>query len=231
MLSVIVDYMARYGCYDVLSKQLLYIYHILITHCILWLFCVCFLLTPAIGLLIYHVTDMGAYKLISFLLHYICLYFHWDYEINLCYLILSYQMETFSALLALCAGNSPVTGEFPAQRPVTRSFDVFFDPRLNKLLSKQSWGWWFDTPSHSFWRHCNAIPGFGKCALRIFWPEVLREMTMYQQLPRFWLIRIIVHFTVTYTMIIDWLIDYLYCRHFWQCTGKIKRTLKTQHIQ
>ena len=36
-------------------------------------------------------------------------------------------METFIALLALCAGNSPVTGEFPSQRPVTRSFDVFFD--------------------------------------------------------------------------------------------------------
>ena len=36
-------------------------------------------------------------------------------------------METFSALLALCAGNSPVTGEFPAQRPVTRSFDFFFN--------------------------------------------------------------------------------------------------------
>ena len=35
------------------------------------------------------------------------------------------QMETFSALLALCAGNSPVTGEFPSQRPVTQSFDVF----------------------------------------------------------------------------------------------------------
>ena len=52
------------------------------------------------------------------------------------------QMETFSALLAICAGNSPVTGEFrefPAQRPVTRSFDVFFDLRLNKWLSKQSW--------------------------------------------------------------------------------------------
>ena len=37
----------------------------------------------------------------------------------------SYQMEAFSALLALCAGNSPVPGESPAQRPVTRSFDVF----------------------------------------------------------------------------------------------------------
>ena len=66
-----------------------------------------------------------------------------------------HQMETFSALLAICAGNSPVHGEFPAQRPVTRSFDVFFDLRLNKRLSKQSWGWWFETLSRPLWRHCN----------------------------------------------------------------------------
>ena len=66
-----------------------------------------------------------------------------------------HQMETFSALLAICAGNSPVPGEFPAQRPVTRSFDVFFDLRLNKRLSKQSWGWWFETLSRSLWRHRN----------------------------------------------------------------------------
>ena len=54
-------------------------------------------------------------------------------------------MEIVSALLALCAGKSPVTGEFPTQRPVTRSFDAFFDLRLNKLLGKQSWGWWFES--------------------------------------------------------------------------------------
>ena len=48
------------------------------------------------------------------------------------------QMAIYSASLALCARNSPATGEFPAQRPVTRSFDVFFDLRLNKMLSKQS---------------------------------------------------------------------------------------------
>ena len=47
-----------------------------------------------------------------------------------------HQMETFSALLAICAGKSPVTGEFPAQRPVTRSFDVFFDLRLNNDLRR-----------------------------------------------------------------------------------------------
>ena len=66
-------------------------------------------------------------------------------------------METFSALLAICAGNSPVPGEFPTQSPVTRSFDVFFDLRLNKRLSKQSSGWWFATPSHPLWRHRNGI--------------------------------------------------------------------------
>ena len=66
-----------------------------------------------------------------------------------------HQMETFSALLAISAENSPVPGEFSAQRPVTRSFDVFFDLNLNKQLSKQSRGWWFETPSGSLWRQCN----------------------------------------------------------------------------
>ena len=61
-----------------------------------------------------------------------------------------HQMETFSALLALCAGNSPVNGEFPSQRPVTRSFDIFFDLRLNKRSSKQARGWWFETPSRLY---------------------------------------------------------------------------------
>ena len=72
-----------------------------------------------------------------------------------------HQMETFSALLAICAGNSPAPGEFPAQRPVTRSFDIFFDLRLNKQLNKQSRGWWFETLSRSLWRHCNVMsPNF-----------------------------------------------------------------------
>ena len=66
-----------------------------------------------------------------------------------------HQMETFSVPLALCAGNSPVTGEFPSQRPVTRSFDVFLDLRLNKRLSKETRRRWFETPSESLWRHCN----------------------------------------------------------------------------
>ena len=66
-----------------------------------------------------------------------------------------HQLETFSALLAICAENSAVTGEFPTHRPVTRSFDVFFDLRLNKRLGKQSWGWWLETLSRPLWRHCN----------------------------------------------------------------------------
>ena len=72
-----------------------------------------------------------------------------------CYSWWRHQMKTFSALLSFCAGNSPVPGEFPAQRPVTRSFDVFFDLRPNKRLSKQWWRWWFETLSCSLWRHCN----------------------------------------------------------------------------
>ena len=69
-----------------------------------------------------------------------------------------HPMETFSTLLALCSGKPRMIGEFPSQRPVTRSFDffvcLFFGQRLNKWMSKQSWGWWFETPSRSLWRHC-----------------------------------------------------------------------------
>ena len=71
-------------------------------------------------------------------------------------------METFSALLAICAGNSPVPGEFPTQRTVTRNSDVHFDLRPNKRLSKHSWGWWFETSSRPLWRHHNVGPIFVK---------------------------------------------------------------------
>ena len=74
-------------------------------------------------------------------------------------------MEAFSMLLAFCAGNSPVPGEFPAQRPVTRSFDAFFDLRPNKRLSKQSWGWWMETPWCSLWHHRNADVSYILCLI------------------------------------------------------------------
>ena len=83
-----------------------------------------------------------------------------------------HQMETFSALLAICAGNSPVTGEFPTQRPVTWSFGVFFDLCLNKQLIKQWWGWWFETPSHPLWRHCNAQQSW-------YWPSFPHNILVF----------------------------------------------------
>ena len=87
----------------------------------------------------------------------------------------------FRVTCPLC-GEFTGPGEFPTQRPVTRSFNVFFDLRLNKRLSKQPWGWWFETPSWSLWPHCNEcynLPainwsnsyylkyhlGYGKCIL------------------------------------------------------------------
>ena len=88
----------------------------------------------------------------------ICKCRHWRWSIILGKIEISWwrhQMETFSALLAICTGNSPVIGEFPTQRPVTRSFDVFVDLRLNERLSKQWWGWWFETPTRLLWRHRN----------------------------------------------------------------------------
>ena len=76
-------------------------------------------------------------------------------------------METFSALLAICAGNSPVLGEFPTQMPVTLSFDVFFDLHPNKRLSKQWWGWWFETLSCPLWRHRNGEKWSGQLPIRV----------------------------------------------------------------
>ena len=67
------------------------------------------------------------------------------------------QMETFSALLAYGDGNLPVIGRFPSRRTVARSFDVFFDLRLNTWLRKQSRRRWFETPWCSLRRHCKVL--------------------------------------------------------------------------
>ena len=66
-----------------------------------------------------------------------------------------HQMESFSVFLALCEGNPPITVEFPSQRPVTRSFAVFFFLGLKQQLSKQWRRRWFETPSRSLWHHYN----------------------------------------------------------------------------
>ena len=64
-------------------------------------------------------------------------------------------MDALSMLLAFCMGNSPVTSEFPSQRPVTWSSYVFFYLRLHIQLSKQLRHRWFEMPSHYLWHHCN----------------------------------------------------------------------------
>ena len=64
--------------------------------------------------------------------------------------------------------TSSVTGEFPTQRPVTRSFGVFFEQCLNERLSKQSWGWWFEMSSRPLWRHCNESSYTFRYIARIF---------------------------------------------------------------
>ena len=105
-------------------------------------------------------------------------------------------MEIFSALLAICMGNSPVPGEFPTQRPVTRSFDVYFD-LSPKRLSKQLWGWWFETQSRPLWRHRNGTK-LSICFVRIGGKERpcvechqyektrVRGRTKFQNLQRGW---------------------------------------------
>ena len=82
---------------------------------------------------------------------------------------LTYQGKARYTMMTSSNGNifrvtGHLCGEFtghrwiPSQRPVTRSFDVFFDLRPNKRLSKHSRGRWFESPSRSLWCHCNAQP-------------------------------------------------------------------------
>ena len=81
-----------------------------------------------------------------------CVNMKWIWQVL--FMMTSSNGNIFRVTGHLC-GEFTGPGEFPAQRPVTRSFDVFFDLRLNKRLSKQSWGWWFETPSCPLWRHSN----------------------------------------------------------------------------
>ena len=77
----------------------------------------------------------------------------------------------------LC-GEFTGPGEFPAQRPVTRRFDVFFDLRPNKRLSKQPWGWRFETLSWSLWRHHNDYYCYISCTtkhLKILHSRIIRH--------------------------------------------------------
>ena len=78
--------------------------------------------------------------------------------INSEHVMMTSSNRNISRVTGPLCGEFTGPGEFPAQRPVTRSFDAFFDLRLNKRLSKQPRGWWFETPSWSLWRQCNIDP-------------------------------------------------------------------------
>ena len=82
-------------------------------------------------------------------------------------------------IFSVTAGNSAVIGKFPVQRPMTRSVDVFVDLRLNKRLSKQSWGWWFEMPSRSLWRHRYDL---GSMCHYLYFPDLIVCAGVYSSL-------------------------------------------------
>ena len=86
--------------------------------------------------------------------------------------------EHFPRYWPFVGGIHRSPGEFPTQRTVTQSFDIFFDLCMNKQLSKQSWGWWPRTPSRPLWRHCNVFQGpHRKGKWSIIWHEL--QSTVY----------------------------------------------------
>ena len=90
----------------------------------------------------------------------------WKCFKHYCPMMTSSNGNIFRVTGPLC-GEFTGPGEFPTQRPVTRSFDVFCDLRLNNRLSKRPWGWWFETLSWSLWRNCNAfVQGIHRSAQR-----------------------------------------------------------------
>ena len=88
------------------------------------------------------------------------------------FMMTSWNGKIFRVTGHLC-GEFTGPGEIPAQRPVTRSFDVFLDLSLNKRLSKQSPGWWFETQSRPLWRQCNVLISSWSRLCPILWSQVL----------------------------------------------------------
>ena len=80
--------------------------------------------------------------------------------------MISWNANFFGGVTGPCCGNSPVTSEFPSQRLLKRSF-IFFLLRLNKRLSKKSWGWWFETSSLSLWCHRKTCKGWSVVGIEL----------------------------------------------------------------
>ena len=79
----------------------------------------------------------------------------WPREENDFTLMMTSSNGKFFRVTGHLCGEFTGHRRIPHTNPVTRRFDVFFDLRLNKRLSKQSWGWSFETSSRPLWRHCN----------------------------------------------------------------------------
>ena len=130
-------------------------------------------------------------------------------------------METFSAWLAICAGNSPVSGEFPARRPVTWNFDVFFYLCPNKLLSKQSWGWWFETPSRPLWRHRKDV-GYSS-----WYKNLTRECSIIKSLIQYlWILR---QKHPRHLYVCNWWSRNAYRLHAWTAFGNVSIVKETKN--
>ena len=98
-----------------------------------------------------------------------------------------------SALLALCVGNLPVTGEVPARKTVTLSFGISFDLRPNKRWRKQLWGWWFETQSQSSWRHRNDVGEWCRLDIPCFVTTLMR--CVKRAYSPYWCTRLVIFYT------------------------------------
>ena len=89
-----------------------------------------------------------------------------------------HQMETFFVLLAICAGIHRSAVNYPHEGLWRGALMFSLICALNKQLSKQSRGWWFEMSSRSLWRHCNdQNHERNKHATRIFTPGNLLPVT------------------------------------------------------
>ena len=96
------------------------------------------------------------------------------WRVKNCVMMTSSNGNIFRIPGHLC-GEFTGPGEFPAQRSVMRGFDVFFDLCLNKGLSKQPWGWWFETPAWSLWRQRNECMFSRCCDLLLLYTPLQRN--------------------------------------------------------
>ena len=120
----------------------------------------------------------------------------WSYPCNGNLITWKDRLYTANIMMTSSNGNifrvtGPLCGEFtgpgevPTQKPVTPSFDVFFDLRLNKRLSKQPWGWWFETLSWSLWRQCNGFSKTRPSLVQIMVWRLISTKPLSQPMPEY----------------------------------------------